>query len=448
MATIIVVRFTSKALKDGTCPIMLKVQKGQIKKHYSLGYSSDEHHWDKEGRCFKKNAKINPTVFSENEHGQKIEIDGYKIRNAFLDRKRIRAKEIIDQFDRENIDWTLQMFEDKFLNEKKKSLILEFLDSHVAKLEEQGNNGNADKYKQLSLILKCFEQEAKTKISKFYFHDLDYKIVSKLISYLEKDRGVSNNTIHFYLRQLRAIMNQAIADGCGSKEAYCFSTKYADSDSSVKKVIHIKDYKEETKKRYLPIEYLEKIKNSTFDKPHLEYSRRLFLLSFYMYGTSYIDMAYLQRSNVVKAITKDGRFVENIEFKRKKTKKKYTIQIRPEIQEQLNWFKDNCIIIGDYLLPCVTKNLEGRELYDHIKNRRDRYTDHLKEIAKELQFPVTISDLTSYFSRHSYAMAMRNSGKSIDVIQEALGHTEQETTKIYLDSFDSEFLANESDGLI
>lgn len=84
MATIIVVRFTNKVLKDGTCPIMPKVQKGQIKKHYSLGYSSDEHHWDKEGRCFKKNAKINPTVFSENEHGQKIEIDGYKIRNAFL----------------------------------------------------------------------------------------------------------------------------------------------------------------------------------------------------------------------------------------------------------------------------------------------------------------------------------------------------------------------------
>lgn len=448
MATVIIVRFTSKVLKDGSCPVMLKVQKGKTKKHYSLGYSSDENHWDQEGRCFKKNAKINPTVYSINEFGQKIETDGYKIRNVFLDRKRIRAKEIIDQFDRENIDWTLQMFEDKFLNEKKKAFILDFVDAHTNKLEEQGSTGNSDKYRQLSLILKCFQKETKTKIDKFYFHDLDYKIVSKFISYLENDRKVSGNTIHFYLRQLRAIMNQAITEGCGSKEAYCFSTKYTDSDTSVKKIIHIKDYKEETRKRYLPQEYLAKIKNTVFGKPHLEYSRRLFLLSFYMYGCSYIDLAYLQKSNIIKSVTKDGKFVENIEFKRKKTKKRYTIQIRPEIQEQMDWFKGNYVVVGDYLIPCVTKDLDGRELYNHIKNRRDRYTDYLKIIAQELEFPDAISDLTSYFSRHSYAMAMRNSGKSIDVIQEALGHTEQETTKTYLDSFDSEFLANESDGLI
>ncbi|MFV0330727.1 MAG: hypothetical protein ACK5KL_13050 [Dysgonomonas sp.] len=43
---------------------------------------------------------------------------------------------------------------------------------------------------------------------------------------------------------------------------------------------------------------------------------------------------------------------------------------------------------------------------------------------------------------------MRSSGKSIEIIQEALGHDSLKTTKVYLDSFDSELLANESDGLI
>lgn len=74
-------------------------------------------------------------------------------------------------------------------------------------------------------------------------------------------------------------------------------------------------------------------------------------------------------------------------------------------------------------------------------------------IINELRFIrcvslVTVSPVITHYARHSYAMAMRSSGKSIEIIQEALGHDSLKTTKVYLDSFDSELLANESDGLI
>ena len=46
---------------------------------------------------------------------------------------------------------------------------------------------------------------------------------------------------------------------------------------------------------------------------------------------------------------------------------------------------------------------------------------------------------------HSYAMRLKNSGISEDVISQALGHKSLQTTKIYLDSFGNEVIdkANE-----
>jgi len=72
----------------------------------------------------------------------------------------------------------------------------------------------------------------------------------------------------------------------------------------------------------------------------------------------------------------------------------------------------------------------------------------LKKIAKQLEFPEALLNISTYYSRHSYAMAMLSSGRSTETISQALGHEDLKTTKIYLDSFSSDFLAHESDGLI
>ena len=444
MATVITVRFTGKVLQDGTCPVMLKIQKGATKKHYSLGFSANERQWDNTNRCFVRDKRINPTSYSEDETGRKIEIDGYAIKNTFIDKKRLRAQEIIDEFDRNNIDWTLQMFEDKFINDTRKVLVYSYLRKHIESLKEEKRFGNAKAYSQLLTLLECFSNEKHIKINKMYFHDLNYSVINKLYLYLKNDRQVSGNTMSIYLRTLRSLMNLAISDGCGSKEAYCFSNGRSDS----KKTINIGKLKEETKKRFIPIDYLSVIKNTVFDKEPLEYSRRLFLLSFYLYGCSYIDLANLKVSDIKQTITKDGKQVEEIEYTRSKTHKVYSIQMRNEIKEQIDWFRLNYPTIGDYLLPCVTRDLKDAELYNHIVNRRKKFNNRLKEIVKELNFPESLLNISTYYSRHSYAMAMLTSGRSTETISQALGHEDLKTTKIYLDSFSSDFLANESDGLI
>jgi len=444
MATVIAVRFTSKTLRDGSCPIMLKVQKGNAKKHYALGFSATEKQWDNENRYLIRDKRLNPSICAEDENGKRIEIEGYTVKNAFIDRKRIRAQEIIDEFDRNNIDWTLQMFEQKFINESQKIFVLDYLKNHIKKLKDEKHFGNAEAYSRLLVLLNCFKDDKKIKIDKLYFHDFDYSVVNKFYLYLKNDRKVTGNTVSYYFRTLRSLMNNAIKDGCGSKEAYCFSNEYTDT----KKIFQIGKLKEVTRKRFIPKDYLTIIKNTTFERDPLEYSRRLFLLSFYLYGCSYIDLATLRKSDITTTITKDGKFIEIITYKRNKTHKDYTIQIRPEIRDHLDWFQNNYPTVSDYLLPCITKDLKDEALMNHIINRRNKYSKYLKDIAKELQFPEALSKISTYYSRHSYAMAMLGSGKSMEVIQQALGHEDLSTTKIYLDSFDTDYLANESDGLI
>jgi len=444
MATIKVLCYHYKILSDGTSPIMLRISKGQGKsKYFSLGISSKVKQFDNENGYFIRDKRLNPSFYADDETGKKVEIDGYLVKNDFIDRKKIRVKNIIDEFDRNNVDWTFKMFEDKFINETQKILVVDYLKKHIEKLKEQKKYGNAAAYSCLSEILVCFENESKSKVSKLYFHDFSYEIVNKFYLYLTNERGVAGNTASYYLRTLRSTMNNAIKDGCGSKEAYCFSNQYTDT----KKVFHIGKLKEVTQKRFIPTDYLVQLKNTVLEREPLEYCRHLFLLSFYMYGCSYVDMAMLKTTDIGSAITKDGRMVELIRYKRRKTHKDYTIQVRQEIKEQLDWFS-KYPTVGDYLLPCVTRDLNDEALQNHVINRRNEYSKHLKSIAKELKFPEALQHLSTYYSRHSYAMAMQSSGKSMETIQQALGHEDLATTKVYLESFDNDFLADESDGLI
>ena len=100
----------------------------------------------------------------------------------------------------------------------------------------------------------------------------------------------------------------------------------------------------------------------------------------------------------------------------------------------MDWAKKDRTRISDYLLPIVSiDGYEGQKLYTHIKDRYKRYNKHLKKLGTELKFEGI--SLSSYQSRHSYAMRLKNSGIPEDVISEALGHKDLMTTKTYLDSF-------------
>ena len=69
-------------------------------------------------------------------------------------------------------------------------------------------------------------------------------------------------------------------------------------------------------------------------------------------------------------------------------------------------------------------------------------------MTEELKFPDALQKPTSYYSRHSYAMALRQKGTNIELIQESLGHSDLKTTTIYIDSFGKEAVAEVSKNLL
>ncbi len=45
------------------------------------------------------------------------------------------------------------------------------------------------------------------------------------------------------------------------------------------------------------------------------------------------------------------------------------IPVTPALKDILEWFKQNTSLVGNYLLPIITKDYDGEQLYDHIRTR-------------------------------------------------------------------------------
>jgi integrase len=225
---------------------------------------------------------------------------------------------------------------------------------------------------------------------------------------------------------LRAILNKAIQDKEASESTYPFG----------KGGFNVAALEEETAKRYLPHDSMIKLKTTVMDNAVLERTRRLFLFSYYCYGISFIDAALLTKKNIIRY--NGGSYIVYKRNKTKEAKKVKPIQIKitAEIQELMDWFSANTLLIDDYLLPIVSiAGYKGEQLYNHIRSRFGRNNKNLANLAKALE--ITDMKLTSYVSRHTMAMTLQDNQVPREVISQILGHSDLATTNTYLDSFAS-----------
>lgn len=99
-----------------------------------------------------------------------------------------------------------------------------------------------------------------------------------------KARGVRMNTISFYMRNLRAVYNRAVEKGLTTQQ-YPFRHVYTGVDKTVKRAIPIKAIK--------ALKDLDLATNLTLD-----FARDMFMFSFYTRGMSFVDMAYLKKTDL------------------------------------------------------------------------------------------------------------------------------------------------------
>lgn len=219
-------------------------------------------------------------------------------------------------------------------------------------------------------------------------------------------RGLIPNTISFYTRILRAVYNRAVEE-----EIIVNRNPFRYVYTGIEKTV----------KRALPLSMIRKIKNLDLSfNPSLDYARDMFMLSFMLRGMSFIDMAFLRKTDKV-----DGY----ITYRRRKTGQKLIIAWTKEMQKILDKYQENS---SDYLLPIIKfPGANERTTYNNVGS----YINYnLKTIASMVGVAIP---LTLYVARHSWASAAKEKGIPLSIISEGMGHDSESTTQIYLASLDT-----------
>ena len=277
-----------------------------------------------------------------------------------------------------------------------------YIDEEIRKLSNAGRNGTAQNYKAAMNSFTKFIRNENFPLSSF-----TEEIVQKYESWL-RNRYLSRNTISFYMRQLRSIYNKAVKANL-TEQTFPFDNVYTGIDKTKKRAVDISVI---TKLIALDLSY----------SSSLCFARDLFLLSFYMRGMAFVDMAYLKHDYIKNGV---------IRYIRHKTDIMLEIKIEQCISDIINRYASKSKL--GYLLPIITRT-DAEKAYTQYKNKRSYYNKLLKKISQLIGPDIL---LTSYVSRHSWATIARNMNISLAVISAGMGHSSETMTRIYLTSLEA-----------
>lgn len=365
--------------------------------------------------------------------------------NIILDNRTIELRQIIEDFERRKIPFTNTMLKERLFVKASAFSVESYLLSYIDKLKLEKRYGTANTFEDLRICLIKFDASFQKRI----FPDIDYKYVS-LFFENQKDIGRKVGGIGVNLRALRSLLNNAIKDNVGSPETYPFSNQYGTRTG--KETFNLASkVKTITRKRFIPVNLLQKFYSYEFESiPHMR-SKGLFFFSFFCGGINFTDMANIKKTDIKSGFDKEGKSIKYFTYTRSKTKEPIEIQINEDIQSQIDYLSNPefGIPCDDYLLPIITKvGLSNLEQNIFKTNKRKKLNIYLKEMAKIMEFPASLQDLSTYFARHSFAMSLFSKTKSIDIVSAGLHHSNTEITKVYLESFGKDEIAKVSCGLL
>lgn len=224
-------------------------------------------------------------------------------------------------------------------------------------------------------------------------------------SYL-KQQGLAPNSISFYMRIWRAVYNRAVAQGL-TQDRKPFRGVFTGMEKTAKRAISLSD-----------VRRIKALDLSSI--PRLEFARDLFLFLFYCRGMSFINAAFLRKTDV-----RDGV----LSYRRHKTGQLLHVKVVSQISGLVERYSDKD---SPYLLPVIARpGMAERKQYEAALRR---VNNALNAIAGMAGLPVR---LTTYVSRHAWATIAQAKNVSINVISDALGHDSISTTQIYLASIDT-----------
>ncbi|MEY3499320.1 MAG: hypothetical protein RL308_989 [Bacteroidota bacterium] len=388
-------------MKDLTFPIVLQIIKDGKTKILSTGISCLKKDWD--GLELKKSHP------------------NFQKRNLILHGIKQKALKILDEYQADDMDFSLLDFEYKFKGDKlnSKITVYEHFQDIINRMKLSNRIGNSRAYYDTCNSFFKFNLD-----KDLTFKNLNVSKIENYEAYL-RSRNNQDSGIAFKMRALRAVFNSAIRNNIVKQDFYPF-TKYKISKLKGKGI----------KRALTRVEVKRIIDVDIEERPDLINTKNYFIFCYFARGVNWIDVLRLKKSDI-----QDGY----ITYIRSKTKGRFMVKILAPVQEILDYY-----ILQErntsYVFPILLKDdLTPIQIENRKQKTLKKFNKDLKELARLAK---VAKNVTSYVIRHSYASNLKQLGVSTDKISESMGHSNLEVTKSYLRDFETVEIDFENEKLL
>jgi integrase len=273
-----------------------------------------------------------------------------------------------------------------------------FLPRLRAYIDRQTKKGTIVTYRQTEKKVIAFCEDRGNDAEELRFADINQEWLGLFDKWMART-APNANARNIHLRNVRAVFNDALADGA-TDALYPFRK--------------FKIVPEATPDRSLSADEMKRI--FEFEGPQwLQYYVDMFKLSFLLCGINIVDLAKLRRTN-------KGR----VEFTRTKTGVPVSVGVQPEAAAIIDKHR------GDGYLVSISNRVRNykdflHRMNDALQKIGTTYNVHTKKREGEAEFP----NLTSYGARYSWATLAAELDVPERTIEAALGHSSGTVTSIY-----------------
>lgn len=326
------------------------------------------------------NVATLPECFDKDKTRIKKNDVNHEKKNFMIQKAINRANNIIFDFEKNDKQLTLSEFKRLFLNEIETKCFYSFVSSEL--IHYKGNTLKS--HKSDLKKLKTYRKELN-------FNDIDLSFIKNYFSHLTK-HGNEPSTAGKALKFIKTFLNRAIQEGIIEKNVF---DNYP-----------LKKY--EGNRKFLTLLELQSLQ-SMFDANILPYGQqnvlKYFLFCCYT-GIRHVDIKNLRFRNIQNVNHEDVNY-KIVDFIQEKT----GVAVR--------------IPLSDHAKVLISKGLPYEKVFRVISTTNRKLKEIIKKagINKEISF---------HCSRHTFAVNSLNLGMSIDLISKLLGHSDLQTTMLYL----------------
>jgi len=388
MMNVLVYIIKTRKLRNGECPVLLRVTIDGVYSDIRINRSVKEEIWDaKLGMCRGKSREANEL----NDYIRSLHTRLYEIhRNMVLQDEYFTPEILLKKlFNKETTKTVLTFFKEH--NEDcRRRIGLDYAYSTINRYDNC--------YKSLQVVIE--KEYGKSDIT---FTEFTSQLIRKYELYLTVDKGLSQNTLVRYMKVIKKVSTLALATGLLKNDPFA-GMRFKQS---------------KTNPVFLTKEELDIITTKEFTLPRIALVRDVFVFCSFT-GLSFIDVKQLTSEHIVK--DREGNYW--IRKARQKTKNMCNIPLLDVPLAIIEKYKGYPLCEKRKVLLPVPCN--------------QKMNSYLKEIADLCGIK---KNLSTHSARHSYATSVcLANGVSIENVAKMLGHSNISMTKRYARVLDQSIL--------